>query len=1005
MTEFHASDQRITLPSAPQAAEPFRFPVVAATVPIVASLAIWLITGSMFALVFAALGPLAATGSYIDSRVSARKKRRAETLRFSHEVSATESAIDSHHRRESVDLAERTPPAIALVCDVLTDSSRWMREPVDVLPVHLGYGRVRSSLVIDRSAAPDRVDASTEEHYGRLTEQAANLQRAPIAVNARLGIAIFGNELMALSLARSLAIQLARALSPTTSWVRLRGVFSEEQWGVHLPHRVLRSDGGVDTADVDHERAGVHWGRLGDATPSVSISVVAEEEQAPSGHRIVIRADGHAMSVVSHPDRHQRREFEPSFLGREQALAWALAAHHIASRDGLATTDSAVPDSLEFRELLLQLDSGVEVPSRQPRSLESRPAVGAKGRIMVDLVANGPHAIVGGTTGSGKSELLISWVLAMAAEASPDDVTFLLVDFKGGSAFDHLVKLPHTVGIITDLDASAAGRAFASLRAELQFRERTLAQAGVRDVSELDVLPRLVIVVDEFAAMMADYPQLHALFSDIAARGRSLGVHLILCTQRPSGVVRDSLLANADLRISLRVNNGADSSAVIGSDRAAELPAGAKGRAWIARGSSSADLVQFALASAEDVRSVAERWPGDYRPRRPWCEPLSGHISLSMLADHIEHSNARVTDADGVVFGLTDLPSEQRHGAAVWSPSNDGHVFVLGAPGAGKSMAIATLVTAATAAPSPQSTAAAASLDVTPTSRGVAGGIRVVVAGDEPAGFWDDLADLYGQLDLAGPEEQSQQRTLLVIDDVDALIARFEDDYRAVVIDRLVRVLREGPRHRIWVVASAQRITPALHALAQLMPNTLRLRFDSKQEFVLSGGASADYIPELIPGGALWKGTRMQIAVSGSYLPASEPAEVATLQRTEVLVIASSRPSAAAVAFTSAGWSVQQIEGELGNVRELLIVDADKPTALIGSVDEWQSRWGALAQLQAHATVLLDGCSLSDYRQLARTRELPPPLVSGTRQYWKIDESGASRVRLPSATTNQSPSL
>ncbi|QYH36533.1 FtsK/SpoIIIE domain-containing protein [Salinibacterium sp. M195] len=1012
MNASHTNDPRVVLPSAPQAAAPFRFPVVAAIVPIVASLAIWFITGSMFALVFAALGPLAATGSYVDSRITARKNSRTESRRFAFELSTTQSAIAAHHRRETADLAERTPPAIFLVRDVHTDSSRWMREPNDVVPVHLGYGHVRSDLAIDGGGTQERLDPSIAESYQQLIESASHLQRAPIAVNGRLGIAIFGVEIVALSLARALSIQISRTLSPATTWARFRGAFSREEWASHLPHRVLRSDGGADADYGDHEFASAHWGKLGDDKPSVSISVVFSEQQVPSGHRIVISAAGDSTTVVSHPDKHQRRDFEPSFLGREQALAWALAAHDIASRDGLATHDAAVPDSVRFSELLAELGNDSVPSERSSRSLQSRPAVGAGGRTLVDLVANGPHAIVGGTTGSGKSELLISWVLAMAAESSPGDVNFLLVDFKGGSAFTHLAELPHTVGIITDLDESVASRAFASLRAELQFRERTLAQAGARDVSELDTLPRLVIVVDEFAAMMADYPQLHALFSDVAARGRSLGVHLVLCTQRPSGVVRDSLLANADLRISLRVNNAADSSAVIGSDRAAELPAQARGRAWVAHGSSSAELVQFALATRHDIVAVASRWPATYRPRRPWCEPLAASIPLGALVEfstirsgesaaHFAHSGAPgtvrsrgVQHGGAVSFGLTDLPEEQRQTVAEWSAVRDGNIFIIGAPGSGKSVAIATIAEASMSASSTDRSDQELAIGAADGRGEDEAAVRVLAGGREPAGFWDVLAELHGQLDRDEAPGQRRASILLTIDDLDAVIARFDDDYRIAVLDRLARVLREGPARGIAVVASAQRITPALQSLVQLMPNVMRLRLNSRQDFVLSGGMSADYNPDLPPGGALWKGARVQIALGEAFPPVPMPARVVTLRSTENLVIASSRPRITAAAIAAAGWQVRELDGAPGSERELLIADTEKPIALIGSIDEWQSRWGSLALLRTHNTVVLDGCNLSDFRQLARTRELPPPLASGSGHYWRITEDGADRVRL-----------
>ncbi|GHD82499.1 S-DNA-T family DNA segregation ATPase FtsK/SpoIIIE [Salinibacterium amurskyense] len=988
MNETPHTAPRIALPAPPQRPAPFKFPVIAATVPVVASVAIWLITGSTFALIFAALGPLAATGSYIDSRMSARALRRTERARFSDDAAATLKKIQAYHRRELSELAEKTPSAIMLVSDVHTDASRWMREPADVLPVHLGYGLVRSSIAIDRTGAHDAQPPEVEESYRTLTAQAEHLERAPIAVNARLGVAIFGNQLMALSLARAVSIQLARTLAPTASWVRLSGAFAAEPWGEALPHRQLRGSE-VQGQRVDESAGGtdlatVQWGVLGDSTPQVSITVVQEEGHVPSGHRIVIQTRGDRVAVVRHPDRHQRRDFEPSFLGREQALEWVRAARGIAARDGLASGIDDLPDLVRFSEIAAMSHAEHHPRAAHRRSLKARPAMGTRSAMSLDLVADGPHAIVGGTTGSGKSELLIAWVLAMAAETAPEDVTFLLVDFKGGSAFDALTQLPHTVGIITDLDENSAARAFSSLRAELRHRERALAQAKVRDISDLESMPRLVIVVDEFAAMMEDYPQLHTLFSDIAARGRSLGVHLILCTQRPSGVVRDSLLANADLRISLRVNNGADSSAVIGSDRAAELPAQQKGRAWVAHGSSSAELAQFALVETHDIRDVAERWASSAKPRRPWCEPLSEHLSLSTVLAHPEAPAAATRHApEGggtIAFGMTDLPEEQRHGVATWSPSGDGHLLVLGAPSSGKSVTLSTLAHV--------------------TSR------DVLVLGTDSASFWDTLTQLYARLDVIGYPGRAAAAVLVVVDDLDAAVSRFDDEYRPVVLERLARILREGPAADVVVVASAQRITAALQSLSQLFPQTLRLRFSTRQDFVLSGGSTEDYNDTLPAGGALWQGARVQVAQGDRFLPIPPPASAAVVGRDEGLAIVSTRPAATAAACTEAGWTVQLVEGAPGSERELLINPSGTrgAVALIGSVDEWQSRWGAIQALLPHATVLLDGCSLSDYRQLARTRELPPPLSPGSRQYWRLSGTGPTeRVQLPRKSHASAP--
>src|SRR5690606_17563591 len=147
-----------------------------------------------------------------------------------------------------------------------------------------------------------------------------------------------------------------------------------------------------------------------------------------------------------HPDREVRRAFRPAFVSREQAAVWAGRVCRDAAAEGLVADDAAIPDSVPLGSLEQTADAG----------LAARFAIGVGGPVAVDLVADGPHAVVGGTTGSGKSELLSSWVVALAGAYSPEQVAFLLVDFKGGAAFAPLRDLPHTVGIVTDLDEAGA---------------------------------------------------------------------------------------------------------------------------------------------------------------------------------------------------------------------------------------------------------------------------------------------------------------------------------------------------------------------------------------------------------------------------------------------------------------------------------------------------------------------------------------------------------------------
>ena len=177
----------------------------------------------------------------------------------------------------------------------------------------------------------------------------------------------------------------------------------------------------------------------------------------------------------------------------------------------------------------------------------------------IDFVADGPHGLVGGTTGSGKSELLRTLVAGLAASVDPDHLTFVLIDFKGGSAFDECARLPHTVGMVTDLDEHLAERALRCLEAELRHRERALREPGAVDLPDYlrkglpEPLPRLLVIIDEFATLKAELPDFVDALVGVAQRGRSLGVHLVLATQRPPGAVSDNIRANTNLRIALRV--------------------------------------------------------------------------------------------------------------------------------------------------------------------------------------------------------------------------------------------------------------------------------------------------------------------------------------------------------------------------------------------------------------------------------------------------------------------
>jgi S-DNA-T family DNA segregation ATPase FtsK/SpoIIIE len=567
------------------------------------------------------------------------------------------------------------------------------------------------------------------------------------------------------ALARALAVQLLATCSPAQ--YRVRG---DAAWLDALPH--AREPGTIGTIEL-----------LDDST-RILIATARDPAALPATVESLVRVDGAEGTVDG-------QSFRPEFLSAEEALAWAGRAATIARAHGICDTQGA-PSVARFAEL----------PADPASGLACAIGVDAEGPVLVDLVADGPHAIVGGTTGSGKSELLITWLISMARVHSPADLNILLFDFKGGSSFGDVVALPHCVGLLTDLDAPSAERAVASLGAELRHRERVLAAASARSIDEVPALPRLVIVVDEFAAMAADLPELHTLFADLAARGRSLGVHLVLCTQRPAGVVRDSVLANASLRISLRVNNRSDSIAVIGTGEAVATGVAPPGRAWLTRAGEAPAALQVAIATRAEIAEVTQLWPESEAPRRPWCDPLPTVLTLS---------------GESGAIGLIDRPGEQSQPPLRWDPRVDGNLLALGAAGSGRTTLLHAI---------------AHSSDAT------------LVDADSEA-LWDAV--------LAPPANP------LLIDDLDLLVARMPADYQQAFTEQLATTLRAGSSH---FAITVQRLTGPIQALGSLCNSRLLLGMPNRQEHVIAGGSSQTFDPDLPPGGGHWRESRVQIALA-----------------------------------------------------------------------------------------------------------------------------------------------
>ncbi|MGN9783549.1 FtsK/SpoIIIE domain-containing protein [Nonomuraea sp. ZG12] len=356
----------------------------------------------------------------------------------------------------------------------------------------------------------------------------------------------------------------------------------------------------------------------------------------------------------------------PSWCDR---LARALSPIRDVSRQDTA---GQLPDAVRLLDLLaLRSLSGQELAARWHDQGSTRALIGTgpDGPFSIDLRLDGPHALIAGTTGAGKSELLQTLISSLAVANRPDQLTFVLIDYKGGAAFKECTRLPHTVGMVSDLDGHLTQRALDSLGAEIRRRERLLLAAGAKDIEDYTghPLPRLVLIIDEFAALVAELPDFVTGLVDIARRGRSLGIHLILATQRPAGVVTADIQANTSLRIALRVTEPAESADVIDMPDAAHISKSTPGRCYVKSGAGAATAVQTARVGGRspslatgatngtgghpglggptwapghdtahaDVRVVSVDWRslGRTLPSRPDTAEMSAVTDLSILAD------------------------------------------------------------------------------------------------------------------------------------------------------------------------------------------------------------------------------------------------------------------------------------------------------------------------------------------------------------------------------------
>jgi len=999
---------RLHAPRPPEDPPAGSLPILASLAPVVGSCVLFAVTGSPATLVFAALGPLIAIAGFVDARWTRRRRGRAARAVYRSAVRQLEEDIERAHADDRRERESLHPSGRALDLLAAADPTRWRAPDGRRTLVVLGRGEALSSVRIDGAADDPR--------WARATR----LANAPVVVDAMEGIGIVGGQVFARAVARSIVLQLARSLAPDdASFVAPAASSADGSPDAHwrflarLPHdddpgsdgvraaseadapvrvRVVERWGGSDESSSAGKRRPAPGGVL------IALADAGEFIPARCRHLLVLGADGTTL-LVDGTGTSAATPVSPTPLAEAEAEHLAGALGQAALTTGESSRRSRLSGTVALADLDGAADLGPKRPAPwDPEQLRVGVGLTEDGPLLLDLVADGPHALVGGTTGSGKSELLITWITALAGRSSPEELSFLLIDCKGGAAFQSVAGLPHVVGMVTDLEPAAADRVVSSLRAELRHRERVLARHGARHLLDpelpTDERPaRLVVVVDEFQALLDASPHLHHVFADLAARGRSLGLHLVLCSQRPAAVAADAILANCTLRLSLRVTSRQDSTAILGVPDAAALPAAAVGRCLVWDGDRRVEF-QVATTSADDLLDVHRRWRGATAPRRPWLDPLPERLHLAELHPfepgggvvsttdgdrHAEH-------ADAIVFGLADLPEQQAQRAAVWYPSTDGSLLVLGAGRTGRTTFLDTVEEAS------------------------AGRWRIDRVHHDPEQAWDTIMALADPLREAAP-------TLLLVDDVESVLAAAGDEHGAALRDALLGVLRDGSRRGIRVVLVASRLGGVVHRLAAQLDRTLVLRLADRQEHLVAGAPAACFDQRRPPGRAYWDDGEVQIALPDALrTPAPQVTAPAILWRpapgtTTVLVTRASRAvRSALIQAVAAGERIHVIEPAFGSSHAPVVGGAflppwggspaaDVATVVVVDPETWLA--GRLAvgrELPSGAPgadLILHGCSAGDFRQITRSRELPPLLGYGSaRAWWWAAGHEARRVDL-----------
>lgn len=462
--------------------------------------------------------------------------------------------------------------------------------------------------------------------------------------------------------------------------------------------------------------------------------------------RIFLNNESNKGYIQDVDDGRQLQEFRYEHISKQQAeeVAKKLSCVYVDE----INLENSLTKNITLFELLnilnpYDLDLGMRWRSSQIYKSMAAP-LGVKSGdevVYLDLheKAHGPHGLVAGTTGSGKSEIMQSYILSMATLYHPHEVGFIIIDFKGGGMVNQFRNLPHLNGAITNIDGNEIERSLLSIKAELIKRQEIFAKYNVNHINDYIKLykegnaevplPHLILIVDEFAELKSEQPEFMKELISASRIGRSLGVHLILATQKPSGVVSDQIWSNSKFKLCLKVQNKNDSNEVIKSPLAAEIRE--PGRAYLQVGNNEIfQLFQSAYSGAsaktDDISAqkkfsinklelsgkrslLYEQKPDDSQGGETQLEAIVNYVKeycdnvgivkvpdicLPSLSANIPFTlDGYSYDGTDIVVpvGIVDDPSKQRQYVELINISQN-NIYILGSSQSGKTNLLQTII-------------------------------------------------------------------------------------------------------------------------------------------------------------------------------------------------------------------------------------------------------------------------------------------------------------------------